>query len=226
MWIRDLHPWHVSPKEAIEIQKRLREELDLRRIEGVIKTVAGVDVSSSRRSHEVWAGAVVFSYPELVKVEEKGIRGQTDFPYVPGLLGFREIPLILRALALLEIEPDLILCDGQGIAHPRHLGLASHLGLVVDKPTIGCAKSRLVGEFSTVPERKGGYSHLSYEGAVVGAVARTRTGVKPLFVSPGNRITLDESLAVVFNCSGRYRVPEPTRLAHHLVCRLRRAEET
>jgi deoxyribonuclease V len=224
MKIRQLHPWDVSSQEAIEIQKRLRARLDLRSLSGTVKYVAGTDVSSSKKPGHIWAGAVVFSYPQIVKLEEKWISGKTSFPYIPGLLSFREIPVLLEAIKRLEIEPDLVFCDGQGTAHPRGLGLASHLGLLLDKPTIGCAKKRLVGDFSEVGEKKGDYTLLRYEGRVIGAVVRTRTGVKPLFVSPGNKITLKESLTMVLGCCARYRIPEPTRQSHLLVSGLRRSE--
>jgi deoxyribonuclease V len=168
---------------------------------------------------------VVFSFPELLKIEEKWIQDKVRFPYIPGLLSFREIPVLLEALKRLKTDPELIICDGQGIAHPRGLGLASHLGLLVDRATIGCAKSRLVGEFSEVKEEKGSYAPLWYKEQMVGAVVRTRRGVKPLFISPGNRITLDESVKIVLECCGKYRVPEPTRQAHLLVSGLRSRQE-
>ncbi|MGD2125982.1 MAG: deoxyribonuclease V [Desulfobacteraceae bacterium] len=224
MKTRQLHPWKVTPKEAIDIQKRLKPRLRLKKLSRDLQYVAGTDVSSSKKSNTIWAGVVVLRYPDLVSVEEKWFKAKTDFPYVPGLLSFREIPVLLQALKRLEISPDLILCDGQGIAHPRGLGLASHLGLLVDRPTIGCAKNRLVGEFSEVGRKKGSYTYLWHKGHVIGAVARTRTGVKPLFVSPGNRVTLEESLKIAFRCCKKYRVPQPTRLAHLLVNVLRSRE--
>ena len=225
MKIRQLHPWGRSSQEAIRIQKRLRSGLDLKKLPGTIHRVAGADVSFSKASGRIWAGVVVFSYPELSKIEEKWMQGKSDFPYIPGLLSFRELPILLEALKGLKTDPQLILCDGQGIAHPRGLGLASHLGLTVAKPTIGCAKSRLVGEFSGVDEEKGSYAPLLYNGQVVGAVVRTRRGVKPMFVSPGNRITLEEAVDMVIGCCRKYRMPEPTRQAHLLVTRLRRQED-
>ena len=135
-----IHSWDVSPKEAIEIQKRLRAKLNFNSGPGVIRRVAGADVSSSKRTDDVWAGVVVFSYPRLLKIEERWVKGETKFPYIPGLLSFREIPLLLQVFQNLEIKPDLILCDGQGIAHPRGLGIAAHLGLLLDRPAIDCAK--------------------------------------------------------------------------------------
>jgi len=173
----------------------------------------------------VWAGIVVLSYPGLFKVDEAWAKGRMDFPYIPGLLSFREIPFLLKALERIRIEPDLILCDGQGIAHPRGLGLAAHLGLLVSKTTVGCAKKRLVGEFSEVGPNRGNYSLLFHEDRPVGAAVRTRAGVKPLFVSPGYGITIDEAVATVLNCCEHYRIPEPIRQAHFLVNGLRQREE-
>ena len=225
MKIRHLHPWDVSSQQAIKIQKRLRPMLDFKKLSRTIRYVAGTDVSFSRKLGLIWAGVVVFSYPELHRVEEKWVQDKVSFPYIPGLLSFRELPILLRAMKKIDRDPELILCDGQGIAHPRGLGLASHLGLLVDRSSIGCAKSRLVGEFSGVGEMKGSRENLWYNGQVVGAVVRTRQGVKPLFISPGNKITLEESVKMALNCCGRYRLPEPTRQAHLLVNGLRRSQE-
>lgn len=225
MKIRHLHAWDVSSQEAIQIQKELRSRLDLTKLPSTIRHVAGADVSFSRKLGRIWAGVVVFSFPELSRIEEKWIQDRVSFPYIPGLLSFRELPVLLKALKRLNTDPELILCDGQGIAHPRGLGLASHLGLLVDRATIGCAKSRLVGAFSEVGQQKGSYAPLWYKEQVVGAVLRTRRGVKPLFISPGNRITLDESVKIVLECCIKYRMPEPTRQAHFLVSGLSRRRE-
>ena len=225
MKIRHLHVWDVSSQEAIQIQKELSSRLDLTELPSQIRRVAGADVSFSRKSGRIWAGVVVFSFPELSRIEEEWVQDKVSFPYIPGLLSFRELPVLLKALKRLKTDPELILCDGQGIAHPRGLGLASHLGLHVDMATIGCAKSRLVGEFSEVEEQKGSCAPLWYKEQMVGAVVRTRQGVKPLFISPGNRITLDESVKIVLECCGKYRMPEPTRQAHLLVSGLRRRQE-
>jgi deoxyribonuclease V len=225
MRIRNLHPWDVPYQEAIRIQEGLRSKLEFKRLSAEIRYVAGTDVSFSKNTNTLWAGVVVLGYPELVRVEEKWVKDKSDFPYIPGLLSFREVPILLKALMRLETDPCLILCDGQGIAHPRGVGLASHLGILVDKPTIGCAKTRLVGDFSKVGQRKGHHTPLRHNGFVVGAVVRTRYGVRPLFISPGNKITLGESIEFVLKCCGRYRLPEPTRQAHLLVTGLRRAQE-
>jgi deoxyribonuclease V len=167
---------------------------------------------------------VVIRLPGLEKVEECWARGLSDFPYIPGLLGFREIPVLIQALKRLETSPELFLCDGHGIAHPRRMGLAAHLGLILDRPAIGCAKSRLVGEFSLPAPEKGSRSELRLDGEAVGAVLRTRGGVKPLYVSPGHRIEINGAVRLVLACCAGYRIPEPLRQAHILVNRLRRAE--
>lgn len=220
-----LHPWDVSYQEAIEIQKRLRSRLVFKKLSGEIRHIAGTDVSFSKKSNLIWAGVVVLKYPELIRIEEKWTKGEVEFPYIPGLLSFRELPALLETIKGLKTDPDLIFCDGQGIAHPRGLGIASHLGLLLDKPTIGCAKTRLVGEFSEVGEEKGSYARLWYHGDVVGAVVRTRRGVRPLFISQGNKITLDESLKLVLGCCHKFRIPEPTRQAHLLVSGIRQNQE-
>jgi deoxyribonuclease V len=220
MKIRNLHPWDVSFHEAVEIQQSLRSQVVFEKLPD-ISLVAGADVSCSKESNAIWAGVVVLTYPFLEKVEEKWITGTASFPYVPGLLSFREIPLLLEAIGLLKNEPDLFLCDGQGIAHPRGLGLASHLGILIEKPTIGCAKTRLIGEFSEVGPLRGNQCPLVYQGHEVGAVVRTRNNVKPLFVSPGHRVTIKEATDMTLNCTRIYRIPEPVRRAHILVNRIR-----
>ena len=225
MKIRQLHPWNVTFHEAIKIQKELRNRVILKNLPGKIKYIAGTDVAFSKKAETVWACVVVLSYPELKKIDEACFKGRAHFPYVPGLLSFREIPFVLEALQKLRREPDLIFCDGQGIAHPRGLGLASHLGILIEKPTIGCAKTRLVGEFSEVGQNRGDYRYLFYKGNKVGAVVRTRSGVKPLFVSPGYAVLMDDAVRLILECGGRYRIPEPTRQAHLLVTCIRQKED-
>ena len=223
--IRQLHPWNVTHQEAIKIQKELCSHVILKKLPEPVKYVAGTDVAFSKKTNAAWACVVVLSFPELKKTDEACIKGRTNFPYVPGLLSFREIPFILEALKKLRIEPDLIFCDGQGIAHPRGLGLASHLGILIEKPTIGCAKTRLVGEFTEVDQNRGDYRYLFYKGKRVGAVVRTRSGVKPLFISPGYAVSMGDAVRLILKCGGRYRIPEPTRQAHLLVTRIRQKEE-
>ncbi len=225
MIARSLHPWNVSYREAIQIQNRLKKQLVLDLPFTTPKTVGGVDVSVSIRSCHGWAGVVVLSFPDLEVVEESWAEGKIDFPYIPGLLSFREIPLILDALKDLSAEPDVFLCDGQGIAHPRRMGLASHLGVLLGKPTIGCAKSRLVGHYHEVGPMKGDYSLLTDKGETIGAALRTRSGTKPIFVSPGYGLSIRKAIDVALCCCMKYRIPEPIRAAHRLVNQLRRAQK-
>ena len=217
MDISDLHPWNVTYAEAVKIQKSLRDKVILKKIDKKIKYIAGLDVSYEKAGNTVWAGVVVLDFPSLVKIEEKWSQKEVSFPYIPGLLSFREIPALIDTLRKIEIEPDLIFCDGQGIAHPRSLGIASHLGVLLNKPTIGCAKSRLLGEFNPVGERKGDYVYLRYQNSVIGAVVRTRAGVKPIFISPGYGVILKDCIRFVLETCSIYRIPEPTRQAHLLV---------
>jgi deoxyribonuclease V len=223
--IRKLHPWNVTHRQAIEIQTSLCRRVVLKKLPGAMRSVAGTDVSFSKKSRTLWAGIVVLSYPGLQKLEAKWVMGKTDFPYIPGLLSFREVPLLLQALMELEKEPDVIMCDGQGIAHPRGMGLASHLGILTAKPTIGCAKKRLVGKFSEVGPHKCHYSYLFYKGERVGAAVRTKNNVKPVFISPGNAITIEEAVEIALNCTENYRIPEPVRQAHLFVNQIRREQE-
>jgi deoxyribonuclease V len=213
----DLHPWNVTYEEAIKIQERLKDKVILKKIDRRINYIAGLDVSYAKGGNTVWAGVVVLDFPSLVKIEERWAQSKVSFPYIPGLLSFREIPALLDVLRNIEVEPDLIFCDGQGIAHPRGLGIASHLGVLLRKPTIGCAKSRLVGEFDPVGEDRGEYVYLRYQNRIIGAVVRTRSRIKPVFVSPGYGVMLKDCIRFVLETCPTYRIPEPTRQAHLLV---------
>jgi len=217
MDIPDLHPWNVTYEEAIKIQKCLKDKVILKKIDRRINYIAGLDVSYAKGGNTVWAGVVVLDFPSLVKIEERWAQSKVSFPYIPGLLSFREIPALLDVLRNIEVEPDLIFCDGQGIAHPRGLGIASHLGVLLRKPTIGCAKSRLVGEFDPVGEDRGEYVYLRYQNRIIGAVVRTRSRVKPVFISPGYGVVLKDCIRFVLETCPTYRIPEPTRQAHLLV---------
>jgi deoxyribonuclease V len=217
MEIPDKHPWNVTYKEAVRIQKCLKDKVILKKINKRIKYVAGLDVSYAKGSNKMWAGVIVLDFPSLGKTEERWSQKKVSFPYIPGLLSFREIPALIDALRKIEIEPDLIFCDGQGIAHPRGLGLASHLGVLLNKPTIGCAKSLLVGKYNQVGEHKGDYVYLRHQNRVIGAVVRTKSKVKPIFISPGYGIMLNDCIKFVLETCLTYRIPEPTRQAHLLV---------
>ena len=205
------HEWDVTPEKAREIQRRLSERVVTRSGLRKISFVGGADVSV--KEDRGCAVCVVMKFPELEMVEEVMAEGRVRFPYIPGLLTFREGPLLLEAFAKLKKEPDVMIFDGQGIAHPLGLGLASHIGVVLGRPTVGCAKSRLVGEYREPGPDKGCASALVYRGRRVGSVVRTRAGVRPVFVSPGNQVGFDSSVSLVLDCARRYRLPEPTRAA-------------
>lgn len=209
-----LHHWLVSPNEALDIQRRLASQVATAGEVVSPRFVAGVDISVSKAREMATAAVVVLSYPELKVVEIKIASGRLDFPYIPGLLSFRESPLILAAAEKLAVTPDLILVDGQGVAHPRRMGLASHLGLLLNTPAIGCAKSRLCGQHEEPGSEPGSYAELSDGGEIIGAVLRTRPGIKPIFISAGHRIDLRNAVYFALACCRGYRLPEPTRLAH------------
>ena len=220
-FLNSIHPWDVTPAQARAIQERLRTELVLRDDFRQVKTVAGLDVGFEKGGKITRAAVVVLRFPELDLLDRALARRPTCFPYVPGLLSFREIPALLDAFAALRIEPDLLLCDGQGYAHPRRFGLACHLGLATGLPSIGVAKSRLIGEHANLAEEKGAHTRLRHEGEVIGALVRTRTAVQPLYVSIGHRIGLETALYYVLACTTRYRLPETTRQAHRLASEMK-----
>ena len=213
MQYRFLHSWDVTPEEAREIQNRLRRKVIGTDQFGTINTVAGVDIGLKKDI--ALASVVVLSFPELQVVDSEVAACAVRFPYIPGLLSFREIPPLLTAFAQLQTEPDLVIVDGQGIAHPRRFGLASHLGLILDKPTIGCAKSRLWGRYEEPGLEQGAYTHLVDKGSVIGAAVRTRTNVRVVYVSVGHRISLDSARKLTLACCQGYRLPETTRHAHN-----------
>ena len=214
MKIEGLHSWQVSTTQALEIQQRLAEQVSKRSEVTTPRFIAGVDIST-RKGEEMATGAVVvLNYPELRVVETKVARDKLGLPYIPGLLSFRESPLTLAACQKLTITPDLILVDGQGIAHPRRLGLASHLGLFLNTPTIGCAKSRLCGSHEAPGIEPGSYTEVVDRGEVIGVALRTKLGVKPVYISIGHKVDLQTAIYWVMNCCCGYRLPEPTRLAH------------
>jgi deoxyribonuclease V len=223
-----LHDWTMTPKEAVELQKSLRERVVLQPLKRRIETIAGADISFNKFSTVIYAGLVVMRLPSLEVIEEVGVVSETRFPYVPGLLSFREAPSVLEAWAKLKTEPDAVMFDGQGIAHPRRVGIASHVGLIINRPTLGCAKSVLVGKYEEPDEARGKWTELidPKNGETVGAAVRTKTKVQPIFVSPGHLIDLEGAIKLTLDCDGGYRQPEPTRRAHHLVNALRRGEKS
>ena len=242
--MRNLHEWNLSYTEARDLQRRLAGEVEFSAIKEEPRLIAGLDCAFSGDGKRVFAAAVVLrvrnpaavgwetitpegggaTLPkgfELEHVETSTAQQETRFPYIPGLLSFREAPACLEAVEKLARQPALFMIDGQGVAHPRRLGLAAHLGLFFDRPTIGCAKSRLIGNYDEPGPEKGAYS-LLYDGQeVIGAVVRTRSRVKPVFVSVGNKCRLEDAIRITLACTTRYRVPEPTRLAHQAVSRIR-----
>ena len=218
-----LHPWRLDYEKAIQVQETLRDRLILKKPTGKMCTVAGADVSYDKQSDRFFAGVVVFKLGRhLERVDARTAVGKARFPYIPGLLSFREAPILLKVFTKLKITPDIILFDGQGIAHPRHFGLASHLGLILDRPSIGCAKTRLVGEYDCVKNIIGVYSKLFYKNEVVGAVLRTKINTKPIFVSPGHKTDLSFAIRIALKTCCGYRIPEPVRQAHLLVNRVRK----
>ena len=212
----DRHAWDVTPAEGIAIQQRLRSCVITEDRLDPVNLVAGVDVGFEQANTVTRAAVAVLRFPDLQLIAQAIARRPTTFPYVPGLLSFREIPAVLDALEHLTLRPDLLLCDGQGIAHPRRFGIACHLGLLTDIPSIGVGKTRLVGTHEPVPDERGAWRPLLHQEEIVGAVLRTRPGTHPVFVSPGHRISLPSAISYVMRCTTRYRLPETTRWAHRL----------
>ncbi len=214
MKVERLHSWQVSPTQALGLQQRLAEQVSKNSEVTAPRFIAGVDISAGKAPGMATAAVVVLNYPELRLVEMKVVNGRLDFPYIPGLLSFRESPLTLAACQELTITPDLILVDGQGIAHPRRFGLASHLGLFLNTPTIGCAKSRLCGQHEEPGVEPGSYAKVIDRGETIGVALRTKLGVKPIYISIGHKVDLQTAIHWVMKCCCGYRPPEPTRLAH------------
>jgi len=221
--LRLLHSWDVAYQEAVSIQNTLKKELILHDVvqTGPVNIIAGADISYSRGSDLFFAAVVLLSYPDMQPIEEVHAVARVSFPYIPGLLSFREGPVLLKAFENMQQAPDLVMFDGQGIAHPRGVGLAAHLGLFLDVPAIGCAKSRLCGEHREPGPLPGDHEDLLYQGRVIGSVLRTKARVRPVFVSPGHLISLERSREVTLKCCRGYRLPEPIRQAHLAVNRLR-----
>lgn len=222
MRVTSLHSWAVNPIQAIAIQKDLSERIDLRLPRDFsLRYVAGADVSVDRERERIYAAVVVLSVPDLMVVEIRQSAMPPEFPYVPGLLTFREGKVLAAAFEQVQTPCDLVVFDGQGLAHPRGLGIASHFGLLLGIPTVGVGKSKLVGDYGEPGPDKGSSSPLLYKGERVGTVLRTRRGVRPVFVSPGNLIDHASAVDVVLGTCTRYRLPEPTRQAHLEAGRLR-----
>ncbi|MBI1762498.1 MAG: deoxyribonuclease V [Acidobacteria bacterium] len=219
-----LHRWDLTPREAIALQQQLRTHIRLEPLSRAVQTIGGADVSFNKFSETIYAGIVVLSLPDLQIVDQAGLRTSSKFPYVPGLLSFREAPSLLEAWEQLRVKPDALMLDGQGLAHPRRLGIACHVGLWLDIPTLGCAKSILVGRHAEVPIEAGSQMPLVDRGELIGAALRTKRNVAPVFVSPGHLMDLSDAVALTLQATTKYRQPEPTRQAHLLVNRLRVAD--
>jgi deoxyribonuclease V len=223
-----LHNWNLSYSRARELQTELSGKVQFTPLKKKPQLVAGLDCAFSKDGEKIIAAVVLLRLPQFELVETVSASRKVTFPYIPGLLSFREAPVCLAAVEKLQRQPDVFIIDGQGIAHPRRLGLAAHLGLFLDKPTIGCAKSRLTGTYEEPSLEKGAFSPLKDEkvkqnarSEIIGAVLRTRTNVKPVFVSVGNKCLLEDAIRVVLDCAVKYRLPEPTRLAHQTVSKLK-----
>ena len=216
MKARRLHGWNLTPREAVALQSRLHDRVVRTGRIADVRHVAGVDVGFERDGAVTRAAVAVLAFPGLELIDKAVVRRPTRFPYVPGLLSFREAPAVLAAFGRLRVAPDLILYDGQGIAHPRRFGIASHVGLLLDTPSIGVAKTRLIGAPRAPPDRRGAWAPLVDAGETIGAVLRTRAGVNPVYVSIGHRVGLAAAVRWTMACVTRYRLPETTRWAHRL----------
>ncbi|MFP4052564.1 MAG: deoxyribonuclease V [Phycisphaerae bacterium] len=216
------HDWDITPKAAVALQRELAGRVRQEPIAHEVRTVAGIDCAFADGGRRILTAAVLLDADTMEVLAASGTEEPCRFPYVSGLLSFREAPAILAAVDALPSRPDLVMCDGQGLAHPRGLGLASHVGLWLGVPTIGVAKSRLCGEHREPGTRRGCRTQLKLHGQVIGAVLRTRTGVRPLYVSVGHRVTLDEAVSWTLRCGRGVRLPEPTRQAHQHVAGMKR----
>ncbi len=230
MKVKVPHRWDFTPREAAQLQLELRRLLKKQRELGEIRTVAGADIAvevastAGKKEAIGYAGVIVYSFPRLEEIERRSARLRLTFPYVPGLLVFREGPVLLEAFAQLRTEPDLLLFDAHGYSHPRRFGLACHLSVVLDKPGIGVAKSRLIGYHEEPLDQVGAWSPLVDAEETVGAVLRTRVGVQPIFISIGHRVDLESAVELALACTDGYRVPRPTREADHFVEQLKRGQ--
>ena len=214
--MKPLHSWKVNVEEAIQIQENLRNRIILEKTFTEVKTIGGGDVAYSGDRNFLFAAIVVLSFPKMETIDSATAQGEIHFPYIPGLLSFREGPILIKAFQKLKIKPDVMIFEGQGIAHPRGNGLASHMGLWLDLPSIGCTKTPLLNDFACPGPSKGSFELIRNEGKEVGAVLRTKENVKPLFISPGHRIDLQTSIQLILETCHGFRTPEPLRRAHQL----------
>ncbi|KPK97404.1 MAG: hypothetical protein AMJ95_09195 [Omnitrophica WOR_2 bacterium SM23_72] len=218
MELKNIHPWNLRPRQAIKLQQGLRKKIILKKLNSNVKLIAAAD-AAFKKGRAIGAVAV-FSYPELEMVESVRKSAKISYPYIPGLLTFREGPVLEKCFRALKSEPEVIMFDGQGLAHPRHMGIATHLGLLLDKPTIGCAKTRLCGRYTQPKVKRGAFSYLlDKRKRKIGVVLRTKYGVRPVFVSAGYKIDLRSSMAIILRCAKKFRIPEPLRIAHQMTSR-------
>ncbi|NCD71764.1 deoxyribonuclease V [Mucilaginibacter agri] len=212
---------HLTPSQAIAYQSELRQQIHIESLDNPINVIGGADISFNKYSETVYAGIILLKCPEMTVVGHSSVISRTSFPYISGLLAFREVPALLEAWDKLDIKPDLLVLDGQGIAHERRLGIATHFGLVTDVPTIGSAKSRLYGRHQEPANEVFAESPMYDRGEIVGIALRSKKNCNPIYISPGHRVSMDQSVQIIKNCIRGYRIPEPTRQAHILVNRVR-----
>jgi deoxyribonuclease V len=217
MKTKHLHEWDLSYGQARELQRRLAKQVRFNKLKCKPAVVAGLDCAFSKDGKTIFAAVVVIKILDFSVIETATASRRVDFPYIPGLLSFREAPVCIEAIEKLRTSPDVFIVDGQGLAHPRRFGIACHIGVLVDKPTVGCAKSRLTGDFTQPGRQKGNFSPLVDGDEVIGVVLRTRANVKPVFVSVGHKCSLQDAINIVLKCTTKYRLPEPSRLAHQTV---------
>jgi len=211
----------LTPTEAIAYQNELRKQVNIKPLNKPIRTIGGADISFNKYEETVYAGIVIFSYPDMKLIGQATAISRTSFPYISGLLAFREVPALLEAWEKIDIKPDVMVLDGQGIAHERRLGIATHFGLVTGTPALGCAKSRLSGTYDEPANSPLAQSKMYNQGEQVGVALRSKINCNPLFISPGNAVSMEQSVEIIINCIGKHRIPEPTRRAHLLVNQIR-----
>ncbi len=218
------HDWNLSPSEAVALQNQLRTEIKIQPFGQPIRYIGGTDLSFNKFEDDLYAGIVLLDYETMQVVGRSLVKTKMTFPYVPGLLSFREIPALIEAWEQLPIQPEVIMVDGHGIAHPRRMGIATHFGLVIEKPTMGCAKKILAGRFEEPAVEKGSTSPILHRQEQIGYALRTKAKVKPVFISPGHLLSLPESVEIALHCTRNHKLPEPTRQAHLAVNAFRRGE--
>lgn len=214
----------IDPAEAKRLQIKLRQQIEITPLTKEVKTVAGADISFDRGSDMMHAAIVVLELSELNLVARSLVSDVTSFPYIPGLLAFREMPVLLKAWNQLKVKPDVLIMDGHGLAHPRRMGIATHFGIEVDYPTVGCAKNILTGSHGDLDLRKGEYVPLKDGDERVGMVLRSRTNVNPVYISPGHKLSFDDTYSIVMKSLTKYKLPRTTRLAHQWANKLRKGE--